>query len=178
MVNMKQCYYLLHAMAYYTAWFAGTMLAARGHAWISCCVVMACVSLQCCCPYHRVCHRPHMLNFIELLLLLSTLVDSILVGCRVMLYQANPFAPYMTAPWMMALWASFAIMLCTLLSSLFRHLYVLGLLSLVGFTLAYALAAHIGAVLFPYGVQTCWLIGIIWFFLLPLAVRMTQLNRS
>jgi hypothetical protein len=167
---MKKFHYLFHSIAYYLAWFSCITLAARGYAWLSFLVVMVCVSLQICWQY-KIQHNTHGLWYlIGLVVFVSTLIDSLLISSGVIVYAANPFAPYATSFWMISIWISFTVILYATLSGLFNHLIVLGLLSFIGFATAYAVGEKMGAVFFPYGYKTCFLVGVIWLIVLPFIV--------
>lgn len=176
---MNTLHYLIHTTAYYIAWFACITLAAKGYSWISPLIVVVCVLLQLYWQYRT--KRPLEGLWLLSALLVSTgiLVDSILVYNGVIIYTANPLSPYFTSPWMMSLWISFTVVLYATLSSLFTHLVLLGLLSWVGFALAFRIGESLGAAYFPYGsTTTCFFIGLIWSILLPLCVHCYQRIRD
>jgi hypothetical protein len=167
---MKKFHYLFHSIAYYVAWFSCITLAARGYAWLSSFIVIVCVLLQIYWQY-KIQHNTHGLwCLLGLVVFISTLIDSALILSGVISFAANPFAPYITSPWMIAIWISFTVILYATLDKLFNHLTLLGLLSFAGFALAYAIGAKMGAAFFPYGYKTCFFIGAIWLILLPFVV--------
>lgn len=167
---MTKFHYLFHSIAYYVAWFSCITLAARGYAWLSSLIVIICVFLQIYWQY-KIQHKTRGLWYlIGLVVFFSTLIDSLLICKGVIIFAANPFAPYVTSPWMIAIWISFTVILYATLYKLFNHLTLLGLLSFSGFALAYAIGAKMGAAFFPYGYKTCFLIGAIWLILLPFVV--------
>ena len=167
---MRKFHYLVHSIVYYVAWFSGILLAARGYAWLSSLVVMACVFLQIYWQYKIEHNIQGLWYLIGLVVFFSTLMDSLLLFKGVIIYAANPFAPYFTSPWMIAMWISFTVILYSTLYKLFSHMILLGLLSLVGFALAYASGVKMGAAFYPYGYNTSFLIGAIWLLLLPFVV--------
>lgn len=171
---MNNLHYLVHLLAYYIAWFSCITLAARGYAWVSTLIVIACVSLQLYWQYKMQQNTRGLGYLIGLVVFFSTLIDSVLISTGVVIYAANPFAPYVTSPWMMATWVSFTVILYATLYRLFDHLLLLGLLSFAGFALAFAIGAKMGAAVFPYGYKTSFLIGAIWFLLLPFIVYCYQ----
>lgn len=167
---MNKFHYLFHSIAYYVAWFSCIKLAALGYAWLSSFIVIACVLLQIYWQ-HKIQHNTRGLWYLlGLVVFISTLIDSLLISNGVIIYAANPFAPYFTSPWMIAIWISFTVILYTALYGLFNHLTLLGLLSFAGFALAYAIGAKMEAAFFPYGYTTCFLIGAIWLVFLPFIV--------
>lgn len=168
---MNKIHYIFHSIAYYVAWFSCITLAALGYAWLGVFIVVVCVFLQVYWQYKIQHHTRGLWYLIGLVVFISTLIDSLLVSNGVIIYAANPFAPYITSPWMIAIWISFTVILYATLYKLFNHLILLGLLSFVGFALAYGIGAKMGAAFFPYGYKTCFLIGAIWLIALPLVVN-------
>lgn len=167
---MNQFHYFFHSIVYYLAWLSCIVLAARGYPWLSSLIVIACSLLQIYWQY-KIQHYTHGLWYlIGLVVFISALIDSLLVFNGFIIYSANPFAPYFTSPWMIAIWISFTVVLYATLYKLFDHLILLGLLSFAGFSLAYATGAKMGAALFPYGYKTCFFIGLIWLVLLPFVI--------
>lgn len=167
---MKKVHYVFHVITYYVAWFTCIALAARGYAWWNSFIVILCVLLQIYWQY-KTQHNTHGLwCLLGLVVFVSTLIDSALILSGFIINTANPFAPYATSPWMISIWISFTVSLYATLNTLFNHLTLLGLLSFVGFALAYALGAKMGAAIFPYGYKTCFFIGAIWLILLPCVV--------
>ena len=168
---MTKFHYLFHSIAYYVAWFSCLTLAAHGYAWFSSFVVIVCVSLQIFWQY-KIQHTTRGLWYlIGLVVFFSTLIDSLLISTGVIRYAANPFAPYVTSPWMITIWISFTVILYATLAKLFDRLTLLGLLSFAGFASAYAIGAKMGAAFFPYGYKTSFFIGAIWLILLPFIVH-------
>jgi len=164
---MKKMHYLFHFIAYYAAWFSCIALAARGFAWWSTIIVMGCVVLQIGWQYKVQYNTLGLWYLLGLVVLVSTLIDSLLICNGIIILAANPFAPYFTSPWMIAVWISFTVILYATLTPLFNQLIALGLMSFAGFAFAYGIGAKMGAAFFPYGYKTCFLIGAIWLILLP-----------
>ncbi len=98
------------------------------------------------------------------------LIFSLLITNGIIIYASNPFAPYITPPWMITTWISFTVILYATLDTLFNHLTLLGLFSFIGFALAYAIGVKMGAAFFRYGYKASFLIGAIWFILLPFVI--------
>lgn len=168
---MNILHYLIHTTAYYVAWFACITLAARGYVWISPLIVVVCVTLQLCWQYQTGRTLQGLWLLLAIVLFVSTLIDSVLVYEGIIIYAANPFAPYFTSPWMVTIWISFTVVLYATLTRLFDHLFLLGFFSFLGFALSFRIGASLGAAFFPYGSnKTCVFIGAIWFILLPFCV--------
>lgn len=154
---------------YYLAWYLCIFFAARGESWLSTVIVLICVVVQIFWLY-SVQKRTHGLWLLSGLIAgAGTVIDSLLVMSGLVNYAANPREPFI-APWIIALWISFAVNLYTLPDLVFERLTWLGLASFGGFALAYKYGAFMGAVFFPYGDETCFLIGFIWLMVLPSTV--------
>jgi hypothetical protein len=98
------------------------------------------------------------------------LLDTIFMHAGIIRFSSNPFSPYFTAPWMIALWISFAILLYSVLSNLLSRYLLMGLLAFAGFPIAYASGVKMGAAFFPNGYLSCVIIGIAWAICLPLCL--------
>ncbi|KTD32931.1 hypothetical protein Lnau_2579 [Legionella nautarum] len=172
---MNTLHYITHAIAYYVAWFACITLAARGHAWISSLIVIACVLLQLYWQYHTGRTLRGLGLLLAIIVSISTLIDSALVYKGIVIYSANPFSPYFTSPWMITIWVSFTVVLYATLNSLFDRLLLLGFLSCAGFAVAFRIGGSLGAAFFPHGSNiTSLFIGIIWSITLPFCVYCYQ----
>ncbi len=172
---MNTLHYLIHTTAYYLAWFACIILAARGYAWISPLMVVFFVGLQVYWQHQTGRSLQGLWLLLAIVISISTLFDSTLVYKGIVIYSANPFSPYFTSPWMITLWISFTVVLYATLSKLFDHLFLLGLLAGVGFSLAFHIGGVLGAAFFPYGsITTCLFIGVMWCFLLPFCAYLYQ----
>ncbi|MBN9229232.1 MAG: DUF2878 domain-containing protein [Legionella sp.] len=168
---MNKAHYLIHLTVYYIAWFAGITLAAQGYPWRSTLIVGVCIVLQLYWQYKSKSMMSGVWRLLLIILFFSSLIDSLLIYKGIIIYSANPFAPYFTSPWMIGIWLSFTVLLYATLSGLFSHLFLLGILSWLGFAVAFYLGARLGAAFFPYGtVITCFFIGAIWAFVLPFCV--------
>jgi hypothetical protein len=171
---VKKYHYLVHASLYYVAWFSCIRLASHGDAWLSSFIVIICALSQIYWQYKTQHNTRGLWYLIGIVVFVSTLIDSLLSSNGIVIYAANPFYPYATSPWMIAIWISFTVTLYAILSKIFNHLMLLALLSFFGFAFTYAVASKMGAVLFPFGNNTCFLIGGIWLIMLPFAVYCYQ----
>ncbi len=176
---MNKFHYIFHGLIYYIAWTLCILLAAHGIAWTNTIIVLILVSIQYYWQYH-INHRYQGLNKLVIILsTLGTLSDSILLHLNIINFSANPFAPYMTPPWMIALWINFSIVLYSTLSHLFTHIYLLSALSFFGFSLAYIAGVKMGAASFPSGYFSAAWIGLIWMILLPASIHiLNRINRK
>lgn len=165
--NMRKFHFMFHALAYNTAWIVGILLAASGQAWTSTVVVLLLVALQYYWQFYIYQQSRGLNELVILLTTVGTCIDTALLHAGLIIFTANPFAPYLCPPWMIALWISFAVILYATLSNLFKHLRLLALLSFLGFSLAYVAGARMGAAFFPRGYLTAILIGFIWMLLMP-----------
>jgi len=176
---MSKLYYFIHIIIYYFAWFACISLAAHGYVWISPLIGLVCVMLQLCWQYQIQRTFDKLWILLAIIVLISTLVDSVLVYNGIVIFAANPFSPFFTSPWMITMWLSFVVVLYATLSNLFNHLFMLGLLSFLGFFMAFRLGAILDAAFFPFGTnKTCFFIGVTWSIILPFCVHYYQKTKD
>lgn len=167
---MQRLHFIFHLIFYYAAWVVGIYLAANHYAWWSTAVIMLLVLAQ--YGWQRfIMHDTKNLYFmIVLLTVVGSIIDTIYLHADLINFESNPFAPYFSPPWMIAIWISFAMIYYALLKSLYHRYFLLGGLSLVGFTLAYYVGAEIGAASFPYGNLSSVLVGVTWSVALPVCM--------
>lgn len=165
---MKTASYIFHTFAYYVAWLLCLYLAAHDAGMLGAGIVMAITALQIAWQFYHRLRTQQLFSFAISLTILGSCVDTVLLWSGCMTLAANPCSPYFTAPWMSALWFSFAVTLFTTLHPLFKSTTLMACLAFFGFMMAFALGAKMGAASFPHGYVTCVLIGTIWAVLLPL----------
>lgn len=172
---MKKLHFLIHFFAYNLTWSLCIVFAAMGSAWGGPLVAVITVSIQLIWQHYYVKDTRHLLFMMSTMIMLGTLVDTLLLHSGLMIFKANPFAPLLSPPWMIALWFSFSITFYATLQFIFRYYLVLAILALPGFAFAYYVGVLLGAAIFPYGSTSAWLVGFIWAVLLP--VYMYVYNR-
>jgi hypothetical protein len=171
---MNKLHYPFHFFAYYISWTACILLAARGMGGLAALIVLLFVVVQITWQYTVRKNTFGLFLLIVLLTLAGSLIDSLFVAGKLVIFASNPFAPYFTAPWMISLWVSLSVLFFSTLSNLFTRYVLLGLLSFGGFALAYAMGMRMGAAIFPLGYFTCLLVGLVWAILLPLIICFYQ----
>jgi hypothetical protein len=169
--------YIFHTIAYYLSWLLCLYLAAHGAGTIGACIVVAITALQICWQFYFRLPSHGLLRFVLYLTLLGSSIDTLLLWSGLIKFASNPFTIYFTAPWMSALWFSFAVTIFVTMHRFFKFKLMMSLLALPGFMISYALGAKFGAASFPNGYMTCILIGVIWALLLPLYLFHYDLNR-
>lgn len=164
---MKRFHTIFHILANYIVWLICLLPAAHGIAWTSSLAALLIVGAQYYWQYH-VYHEYKGLNsLVVTLTLLGTMIDSTLLHFKLIVFSSNPFSPYLSPPWMIVIWINFAIVLYSTIPGLFKHFFLVGILSFFGFSASYAAGVKVGAALFPYGYGSALLIGAIWMLLLP-----------
>lgn len=147
-------------------------LAARGNVISSTLIVIVCTLLQIFFEYKQK-NNLHGVGYLIILLVIAGgCVDSVAVYYKILVFAANPWAPYATSPWMLTIWASFAVNMFCLMPNLLKRPALLAALCLPGFAAAYYVGAQIGAASFPLGDITCLGIGLVWSILLPICSYM------
>lgn len=168
---MMKYHFLFHFFVYYLAWFGGLFLAANHHPEIATALLSLEVLIACFWQYSVARETQGLVFFISLLALTGTLVDSVLLNLNLLVFESNHFTPYLSPPWMIGIWISFAVLFYSTLMKWGVWPYFLGVLSFIAFPLAYYSGVKIGAAYLPQGVHSLILIGFIWMFLLPFILR-------
>lgn len=159
--------YIFHLTANYFAWFCGILLAARQKCWTAFFLIIAVSALQILWQLKIRNDSKYLFRIVFLLTLIGPIVDTLFLHFKIVYFNANPFYPYYSSPWMIAIWFNFSILFFSLVRNLFRCYSLIGILSLIAFPLSYFAGAKLGAASFPLGSRYCIVIGIVWAFLLP-----------
>jgi hypothetical protein len=167
---MRKLHYIFHLIAYYIAWSAGIYLAGKDHAWWATVVVLALVTVQICWQKFVKHETKYLWLLILLLTVIGTLTDTIFLHSGLIHFNANPFDPIISPPWIISMWISFAVIFFATLKRMFQLYFLLSLLSFIGFSLAYGMGAYLHAAFFPHGALSCLLVGATWAILLPLCM--------
>lgn len=165
---------LFHIAIYYTAWFGGLILAANHYPWIASGVIFLEVIIALLWQ-HSIAPGKNQafLLFAIVLTVAGALIDSLLLNLHILIFESNPFNPYLSPPWMILIWTSFAIFFYCCLKKFSERPYLIAILSFIGFPLAYYSGVKLGAAVLPYGELSVSLVGLIWMFLLPLILQLT-----
>lgn len=167
---MNRISYLIQISAYYCVWFSCTWFAAGDKAFIGMLIstILILIQLLWHINHNKNCYGLWLL--IAILTLVGPLTDSLFMWCHYIIFMSNSFKPYFAPTWIIAIWFSFAILFCSTMSYLLDHYLLLGILSFLGFSIAYALGAKMGAAILPLGYVTCLWIGLTWSLLLPMCI--------
>lgn len=160
--------YLFHGIAYYIVWFTCMFSAAQNKAWIGIVVGLPIICLQILWQYFIAKNTKNLLQLLAYITLAGVIIDSAIVSSGLVVYSDNIFAPYISPPWIMVIWAQFALIAQALLDRLASRYVLLSMLCLIGFPLAYFAGARIGAATLAHEWFSALLIGIIWAIVLPL----------
>jgi hypothetical protein len=152
---------LLNLLGYYLVWFACVLSASHHYVWIGITTSIAITAIQGYCQARFDTAR-HLLTLIIALTLLGFAIDSVLLQFDLFHFQANPFNPWCSAPWMVGLWINFAFMLYAHLRRFFLYYWALGPAALFGFPLAYYSGVALGAASLPHGWLGLLALGVIW----------------
>ena len=166
MLRSASANYIFQAVAYYLAWFVSIFCAAHNNNVAAVIAVAVIIVLQVVWQFYRK-DTQYLFAFVLGLALIGSGVDTGFVYLRIIHFNANPFVA-IAPPWMMTLWACFAIVAFSLLKKYMRHYVVLGVLSLIAFPLAYYFGAKLGAATLPLGQNKIIYVGIVWAFLFPI----------
>lgn len=166
MVINKPTQITIHLLLYYIAWFACVIGAKKGYIWVGFFTAIVIAALQIFWQYLSTHNLKNIVLMILLFIIAGLLIDSLLLNFDWVLYKSNPF-PNISPPWMWGLWLNFSILFYSLLSAYFKKYYLMGILALVGFPVAYYAGATLDAAIFRYTYIGPALVGFIWMITLP-----------
>ena len=171
LMNNKVIDYIFHFIAYYFAWFSAIFLAANNQNSLAVLTVIATVFFQIIWQLYMAKRTQGLWLMMTLFFVFGTLADTLVMKAGLIEFAANPFGNYLSAPWMSSLWLSFAITFYSLLPSFFDRYFLVGVLSLISFPVAYSAGAALHAAQLPHGYISSFLIGVIWAILFPLILK-------
>lgn len=154
-------------ICYYVSWFSSMLLAAQQQSWIALIIGCCVLSLQLFWQYRVAKDTNDLLRFVAIISICGMVSDSVMVWFNLIVYQDNMFYPYLCPPWIMLLWPVFAVLIHSLLKSLWARPILSAPLSSVGFMLAYQAGAAFGAATLVHGWWSAIAIGAIWMLALP-----------
>ncbi len=157
--------FLFHVFCYYLTWFACLIFAANHEVWSGPVVGLSLIAIQLFILI-KAKQTKGLIQFILIFGLTGVVVDSILINIGFIVFMANPFT-YIAPPWIITIWLSFAIVTFACMKKYFKYLIGLGILSLIGFPLAYAAGLRLEAAFMPLGYPGTLIFGLIWCILLP-----------
>lgn len=167
-MNQRIFSVILHFSVYYIVWFTALVTASRDEYWLGTLICLPLLVMQIAWQYHVEKTLKHVLRIVAVILVVTTVVDTVLLHLHVMTYKGNIFNNLLTPPWIMVLWVEFAIVMHALSEPMWRRYYFLGVVSLAAFPMAYTIGAKIGAVELHHGVWSLVVFGVVWAVLLPL----------
>lgn len=167
---MNRIHYLIQIIAYYCVWLSCILSAAKEKALIGILISIILILIQLLLQlnHNKNCYGLWLL--IAIFTLVGPITDSLFIWFHYIIFMSNSFAPYFAPPWIMAIWFSFAILFFSTMSYFLDHYLLLGVLSFLGFSIAYALGVKMGAAIVPQGYVTCLWIGLTWSLLLPICI--------
>lgn len=158
---------VLQVIFYYIIWFVTIKFAANGFKIQDVLFVGILIALQYSYQFWSTSQRRSLNLIIFYFVLLGIFVDSLFLWLGVISFKANDLAPYIAAPWMVALWISFAILFHSTLMFLITRYFLTAILAFFGFSLAYFFGAWMGAAFFPHGFFSCLYIGLAYAIAFP-----------
>jgi len=151
---------------YYVAWIVGLGLAAKNHGFYSALFFFFLCAIQIAWQY-KLMHRTHGLwVMIFIFSTLGFIVDSVFQLTGIINFKANVFI-YLSPPWMLGIWANFAIAFYSTCTVFFNRYKLMSILVFIFLPIAYIIGEKIGACEFPYGYTSTIIIGAVWAILFP-----------
>ena len=160
---------LLNLLGYYIVWFACVLSSTRGYVWVG--FITSIVTMLQSYYQSRFYSTRYLLHLIVALTLVGFVIDSLLLSWHLLYFQANPFNPIASAPWMSGLWINFAFILYAHLRTLFLRPLLLSMLALFGFPLAYYGGIVLGAASLPQGYIALIVLGVTWAVAFPILLN-------
>lgn len=157
--------YLFHFFCYYIAWLSSILFAKNSHPWGGPIVISIIIIVQFLALKSRNSDKK-IIYFTLCFTITGFLIDTIFVYCNYIHFLANPLKPF-SSPWMIGLWINFSIIFYDCCFKYFKHIFILGILSLFGFPAAYYAGIALKAATLPNGSLPLVTIGLIWGILLP-----------
>lgn len=166
-VNLRLIHYLINFIAYDVVWFVAVLSAQGSYRVSGFLTTIAISALQIIWQVYFYKESKHFLKFISLMTLAGCAVDLFLIKVGVFQFT-NQFITILGLPiFLIAIWLNFNILFYATLRPLISKPFILGLLSFIGFMLAYGLASNLGVVQLGFGLYSILTVGIIWLLLLP-----------
>lgn len=162
---------IFHVLAYYLAWFACILLAAKNQGGYAFGIVMAIAVLQIFWQIFVAKRTRGLGLMIALFTLLGTLSDTLLMKCGLLRFSSDFFNGTFSPPWMISLWIIFSVTFYAVLDSFYKRYLLLSLLSFIFFPLAYLAGAQMKAAQFPHGYVSSIIVGFVWALLFPLCLK-------
>lgn len=171
-------HYTFHTVIYYVAWLGCILLAAAGHAWPATSLVVVLTLVECFWQHYIKRDSGRLISFVLIITSSGFIVDTLLLHLGIITFNANPFSPYFSAPWMLALWFNFSVFMYSTCQYFFRRYMLTGILAFLGFSLSYYVGIKLGAATASDEIGSVIVIGLIWLLLLPSLFYFQQRNKQ
>ncbi|HSR69609.1 MAG TPA: DUF2878 domain-containing protein [Acidobacteriota bacterium] len=162
-------------IGFQAGWFACVLGAAYGYLWLGPLAVagLAVFNLKGLPPACR----KRELRLLASVSLLGLVLDSLLALSGVFTFLDRQFPPWLSRPWMVALWANFALTLRASMQWLQERYVLGGLLGMVSGPLAYWAGARLGAVEL-HGVYSLLMLAAAWSATVPFLLWLSAVPQS
>lgn len=162
---------LANFIGFQIGWFSCVLGAAYGSLWLgpALVAVLAALNLYLRHPSQRLFE----LRLLGLASLLGLLVDSLLATAGVFTFLDGQLPDWLSRPWMVALWANFALTLRSSMSWLEGRYRLAALLGMISGPLAYWAGARLGAVNL-HGLYSLLALAAVWLPMVPLLLWLSS----
>ncbi len=158
-------------------WFACVVGAARGHIWIGA-ILSASITTGQIIWFRQQHNLQPVLIWTAVLTCCGFIVDSSLAMASLIHFAANPYPIKLAPPWIIAIWLNFSVVMYMHFRAHFDKLWLLSILALICFPLAYAAGVKLGAAALPDGYRSLLWLGLIWAIILPAIVYILRSTRE
>lgn len=166
---MKIYHVIFHLVTYYVAWFACILFAANDIPWIGAGIALTIFVLQWVWQ-KKFDQTEFLLSFVLMFTLSGFFIDTLFLNLNLISFHTNPWPIKISPPWMIMLWVNFSMLLYTCVRYLFDYPKILGILSFIGFPMAYFTGTLFGAASLPAGNIALLGYGVICGLMLPFIV--------
>lgn len=164
----------MHIIAFCAVGFMCAWTAAQGYWWASIWVGIPLLFLQFLWQVSAERNALPLLNFMLILAIAGTVMDTLLMHLGVVDFRTNGFLPYTSPPWMMILWLECGLFLYALFRPLWGQPFLLGFIAFIGFPALYWGLLKFSVVSLSNTEWAFVTIAVIWAFLLPTVTRFSK----
>lgn len=157
---------IFHIACYNIVWFSCVISAAKGYTWSGLSIAAAITLIQAIQQFYLQQHK-NLLRYTTTITVAGYTADSLFSYFGVLSFTSTPFSHYLAPPWMLGLWLNFAFVISACLKAYHKRYVVISIFSLIGFPVAYAAGAQLGAASAGYGPWSFLLLGLFWSLAMP-----------
>ena len=166
-----------HFASYYVCWIACIYFAAHHAPYTGPIVTLIILAAQ--IFWQSIHQKPYKgaIYFAISLTLLGSIIDTVFLYAGLIYFNANPFGPYFSAPWMICLWLSFGFNIIILYERWLHHYFIWSIVVLFAIPFAYWVGVEAGAAVLLFSYSFYLYLGLLWALLLPISFYLYNLSK-